>query len=230
MSKEGVSDYASLLRQAVERQLMSDVEVGVFLSGGVDSAVIATLAQTCLPQKLKAFTVGFLDTDDSDEIVEAQDTAKHIGLDHHTIRIGFDDFLSKLKECVLTVEEPLATTSMIPMYYLAELASQYVKVVLSGQGADESLGGYRRYQSELARRFVPPAAAHLLSRVAGSAGPRAGVLRRALPALAETRDVRRFALVYEVFSSAEIQELMGARTTRRRSGSPISTISLGAPH
>lgn len=209
VSDPGTSDYASLLRQAVERQLMSDVEVGMLLSGGVDSAVIATLAQSCSSRKMKAFTVGFLDTDDSDEILEAQDTAKHIGLDHHTIRIGFDDFLSKLNECVLTVEEPLATTSMIPMYYLAELASQYVKVVLSGQGADESLGGYRRYQSELARRFVPSAAAHLLGRMTGSAGPRAGVLRRALPALAEKRDVRRFALVYEVFSSQEIQELIG---------------------
>lgn len=205
----GVSDYARLLRQAVGRQLMSDVEVGVFLSGGVDSAVIAKLAQSCSPRQMKAFTVGFLDADDSDELEEAQDTARHIGLDHHTIRIGFEDFLRKLKECVVTVEEPLATTSMIPMYYLAELASQYVKVVLSGQGADESLGGYRRYQSEFVRRFVPSAAAHLLSKVAGSVGPRAGVLRRAFPALAEARDVRRYALVYEVFSSAEIQELIG---------------------
>lgn len=209
VSDRGTSDYASLLRQAVERQLMSDVEVGVLLSGGVDSAVIATLAQASSSRPMKAFTVGFIDADDSDEIAEAQATAQHIGLDHHTIRIGFDEFLSKLQECVLTVEEPLATTSMIPMYYLAELASQYVKVVLSGQGADESLGGYRRYQSELARRFVPSSVAHFLGRVAGSAGSRSGMLRRALPALAEGRDVRRFALVYEVFSSDEILELIG---------------------
>ena len=207
----GVGAYASLLRQAVERQLMSDVEVGVFLSGGVDSAVIAKLAQSCLPRKMKAFTVGFSEADDSDEIKEAQETADSIGLDHHLVTIGFDDFLSKLKECVVTVEEPLATTSMIPMYYLAELASQHVKVVLSGQGADESLGGYRRYQSEVMRRFVPSSAAQVMTRLVAHLGPQAGALARALPALAERQDIRRFSLAYEVFSSMQIEELIGVR-------------------
>lgn len=204
-------DYGDFLRRAVERQLMSDVEVGIFLSGGVDSAVIAQLAQSCSPRKMKAFTVGFSEQDDSDEIEEARETATYIGLDHHTIKIGFDDFLKTLKECVVTVEEPLATTSMIPMYHLAELASQHVKVVLSGQGADESLGGYRRYQGELLHRFVPTSVARLVSGLVSRVRPRSGTLMRALPVFAENDDIRRFSLAYEVFSSQQIEELVGVR-------------------
>lgn len=208
------SDYGSYLSRAVERQLMSDVEVGMFLSGGVDSALVAQLAQSRLPNKMKAFTVGFSEADDSDEVAEAQEAAAFIGLDHHTVRIGFDDFLGKMNECVLTVEEPLATTSIIPMFYLAELAAQHVKVVLSGQGADESLGGYRRYQGELLRRFVPPSAARLLNRVALYVGLQSESMMRALPALGEPDDIRRFSLVYEVFSSEEIKDLVGVRDNR----------------
>jgi asparagine synthase (glutamine-hydrolysing) len=208
------SDYGNFLRRAVERQLMSDVEVGIFLSGGVDSAVVAQLAQSSLPNKMKAFTVGFSETDESDEIAAAQETAAYIGLDHHTVRIGFDDFLNKLKECVLTVEEPLATTSIIPMYYLAELAAQHVKVVLSGQGADESLGGYRRYQGELLRRLTPPSVARLVNRLAICAGLQSESIMRGLPALAERDDIKRFALVYEVFSSEQVQDLVGVRDGR----------------
>lgn len=204
-----LADYGRLLRRAVERQLMSDVEVGVFLSGGLDSALIAYLAQSRAPRKMKAFTVGFSEKDDSDETEEAEETARYIGLDHHTVRIGFDDFLDKLRECVLTVEEPLATTSIIPMYYLAQLAAKHVKVVLSGQGADESLGGYRRYQSEIMHELVPLWAADLGSRLASRIGPRFGAVTRALPTLVECDDIRRFSLVYEVFSSRQIQELVG---------------------
>ena len=208
------SEYCDLLRRAVERQLMSDVEVGILLSGGVDSALIAQFAQSRLSNKMKAFTVGFSETDESDEIAEAQETAAYIGLDHHVIRIGFNDFLNTVKECVLTVEEPLATTSVIPMHYLAELAARHVKVVLSGQGADEPLGGYRRYQGELVRKLIPPWAAKFLSGLASYTGLHTESVMRALPVLAERDDIKRFSLVYEVFSREQIQELIGIQDGR----------------
>lgn len=215
LSKEiGLSDYGSFLSRAVDRQLMSDVEVGILLSGGLDSAMIAQLAQSRSPKKMKAFTVGFSETDESDEIADALETAAYIGLDHHTVRIGFDDFLNKFRECVLAVEEPLATTSIIPMYYLAELAAQHVKVVLSGQGADESLGGYRRYQGELIRKFFPPTAARILNRLALCAGLQSENMMRALPVLGEPDDIKRFSLAYEVFSSEQIKDLVGVRDKR----------------
>ena len=211
---EAQDRYATLLGEAVERQLMSDVEVGVLLSGGVDSALVAQLAQVRTVRRMKAFTVGFSEADASDEIAEAEETARIIGLEHHAVRIGFNDFLDRFAECVSTIEEPLATTSIIPMHFLAELAARHVKVVLSGQGADEPLGGYRRYQGELVRRFLPATAAGLLNALARHMGVRSDSILRALPALTERDDVRRFCKVYEVFSNEQIRDLTGVEDTQ----------------
>ena len=137
-----VQQYGEELRNAVRRQLLSDVEVGILLSGGLDSAVIAALAQAEAAVPLKAFTIGFVGAHEEDEIADAAETAALLGLDHHVRRIGLSDFLHTLETCVRIVEEPLATTSVVPMYFLSEMAASHVKVVLSGQGADEPLGGY----------------------------------------------------------------------------------------
>ncbi len=203
--------YGELFEQAVERQLMSDVEVGVLLSGGIDSALVAAAAQKRSSRPLKAFTIGFTDTDagDIDEIADARETADLLGMEHHVARMGFTDFLETLRTCVRIVEEPLATTSIVPMYYLARLASQQVKVVLSGQGADELLGGYTRYQSELYRQFIPPALARAAGSVAGWLGVRNERLTRGLSAIGGTDDVERFLGAYRVFGNQEIAALIG---------------------
>ena len=146
---DALERYGELFEKAVRRQLMSDVELGVLLSGGVDSALVAAFGQKYSNEKLKAFTVGFTDRSQVDEIQPARETADVIGMEHLTTRIGFEDFLGTIRKCTSIVEEPLATASLIPMYYLSELVSKHVKVVLSGQGADESLGGYGRYKGEL---------------------------------------------------------------------------------
>ena len=154
--------YGFLLEQAIQRQLLSDVEVGILLSGGIDSALVARFAQKHAPYRVKSFTVGFSERDDADETAEARETAALIGLEHHEVRIGFPQFLDVLPRIIATVEEPLASTSVVPMFYLSELVSRQLKVVMSGQGADEAMGGYRRYRMELLRRFVPPGVAPLL--------------------------------------------------------------------
>lgn len=123
-------------------------------------------------QPLKAFTVGFEDSDAQgiDEIDDARQTAEVLGLEHHVVKIGFEDFIESLRDCVRIVEEPLATTSIVPMRYLSQLAAKHVKVVLSGQGADEPLGGYGRYRGELIGQHVPYGlfrAARSLARVLG---------------------------------------------------------------
>lgn len=153
-----VQTYGDLFEKAVERQLMADVDIGILLSGGVDSALVAAIAKQKSKTTIKAFTVGFKDEDSEvDEITYARQTAEIIGLDHHTTRMGFPDFLESIRRIVSIVEEPIGTTSIIPMYYLSQLASKHVKVVLSGQGADEPLGGYLKYRSlpfiEKARAF-----------------------------------------------------------------------------
>jgi len=211
---EATDRYEHLFQQAIKRQLMSDVEVGILLSGGVDSALVAKFAQMDLSRPMKAFTVGFKEQDESDEIVDAQETAAVLGLDSIVTRIGFDDFLGIIQSCISIVEEPLATTSIIPMYYLAELAARDVKVVLSGQGADESLGGYGRYQGELYHRFFPPLLAVAGERVADFLGFTGDQVRRGLSALQYSDDISRFLSAYSVFQEDSIEKLIGYRDTK----------------
>ncbi|MDT7828079.1 asparagine synthase (glutamine-hydrolyzing) [Pricia sp. S334] len=146
--KKLVNIYGDLFESAVERQLMADVDIGILLSGGVDSALVAAIAQKRSAKKLKAFTIGFEgDHKEIDEISYARETAEILGLDHYDQKINFPNFLTSIKQIAQIVEEPIATTSIIPMYFLSQLAVSHVKVVLSGQGADEPLGGYNKYRA-----------------------------------------------------------------------------------
>jgi len=200
--------YGQKLENAVKRQLLSDVEIGVLLSGGIDSAVIAALAQKHCQGKLKAFTIGFEGDYLEDEISDAAETAQILGLEHHYKKISFTDFLTKLKECSRIVEEPLATTSIIPMYFLAELASKKVKVVLTGQGADEPLGGYARYKSELILNKIPGLLQNLILPIMKIRKFRNEKVQRGINVLGYYNDVNRFLVTYEVFSQCEIQKLI----------------------
>jgi asparagine synthase (glutamine-hydrolysing) len=142
-----VKEYGDLFEQAVERQLMSDVELGVLLSGGIDSALVAAVAKNKSAKPLKTFTVGFKEgLFESDEIEMAKETARVLNLENIHVRTDFVDFIGDLKKIIRIVEEPIATNSIIPMYSLSRLTSGHVKVVLSGQGADEPLYGYRKYK------------------------------------------------------------------------------------
>jgi asparagine synthase (glutamine-hydrolysing) len=170
-----------LFEQAVERQLMADVEIGILLSGGIDSALVAAVAKNKSEKPLKTFTVGFKEgLFDSDEIDMAKVTADTLGIENIHVRTEFNDFINELREIVRIVEEPIATNSIIPMYSLSKLTSQHVKVVLSGQGADEPLYGYRKYKGLI-----------LLKHLAKS-----NLLRKALPLTgmgkSKKENVRRF--------------------------------------
>lgn len=142
-----IKTYGDLFIKAVDRQLMADVDIGILLSGGIDSALMAAVAQQRTDKRLKAFTIGFVGTHSGiDETAYAAETARLLGLEHFCEQCDFQDFLGSIKKVVEITEEPLGTTSIIPMYFLSRLASSKVKVVLSGQGADEPLGGYRKYR------------------------------------------------------------------------------------
>src|SRR5882762_2996042 len=206
---EVLEQYAFLVEQAVKRQMLSDVEVGVLLSGGIDSALVGSIAQQHADYKMKAFTVGFTERDEADEIEEARETARIAGLDHYNVRMGLPQFLDLLPHISAIVEEPLATTSVVPMFYLSSLASQHVKVVLSGQGADEAMGGYRRYQTELLRSFVPAFAIPCLRKGAQLLHVRNDAVLRGLDSIEELDDVRRFEAIYSVFSAEQIARLVG---------------------
>jgi asparagine synthase (glutamine-hydrolysing) len=147
-----VNEYGQMLEKAVERQLMADVEVGVLLSGGVDSSLIAAIARSKV-EKIKAFTVGF-DDKVLDERQSARETAAYLKIDHYSAEVKFDDFFDDFERIINIVEEPVDGGSIFPMYTLSKLASSKVKVVLSGQGADEPLGGYTKYKALPAIDFL----------------------------------------------------------------------------
>ncbi|MDN5290612.1 MAG: hypothetical protein PWQ06_851 [Anaerophaga sp.] len=206
--RDAVKDYGQKITSSVERQLMSDVEVGVLLSGGIDSALVAALASKKVNYRIKAFTVGFEGQDDSNEIEEASRTAELLDLEHHAIKIGFDDFLGTLRKCNSIVEEPIATTSFVPMYYLSALASKYVKVVLSGQGADEPLGGYFRYKGEVLHSLIPTSLSKVLISFLKILPTKKERLIRGINSLSEPDDVKRFVRMYSIFSDDEIFKLI----------------------
>lgn len=142
------------LEEAVASHRMSDVPLGVFLSGGIDSTAIAALAARAMPG-LPTFSVG---VEGADETFFARLAAKALGTEHHEVRVGPREIFHELPRLTWHEDEPIAFPSSIPLYFVSQLARRYVKVVLTGEGADELFLGYRRYKlaawnDRLARAF-----------------------------------------------------------------------------
>jgi len=135
----------SALGDSVARCLDADVPVGVFLSGGVDSSLVAALAARQRPG-IAAFSLGFAEVSHS-ELRYARQVAEHLGLPHHTVEITVDDVIESLPHLVQQYGQPFGDSSAVPSYCLARLAREQVKVCLSGDGGDESFGGYWRMQA-----------------------------------------------------------------------------------
>lgn len=136
---DAISKIDELVKDSVSVHETSDVEVGCFLSGGVDSSYIAS--QT---QGKKAFTVGF-DYDKYNEVGYAKEISKHLGLEHYTKIITKEEYWEAIPKIQYYMDQPLADPSCVPLYFVSKLASEHVKVVLSGEGADEIFGGYGIY-------------------------------------------------------------------------------------
>ncbi len=140
-------ELADRFTDAVERQMMSDVPYGAFLSGGVDSAAIAAAMSSRSEAPPTTFTIGFPGHgEDVDEREAAAESSRLIGTDHHDTTAEEIDFLANLERCVRSLEEPLGISSAPALMQLSRFAARDVKVVLSGQGADEPHGGYARHQ------------------------------------------------------------------------------------
>ncbi len=178
--------FEELLTDAVKARLVSDAPVGLFLSGGVDSAVIAALAQREGAHRQHTFCVGFEDPS-YDERPKAARAARQLGTDHHEAVCRADDVPRILPELMASADHLLADQSMVPLALLAREARSSVKVVLTGDGGDELLAGYSTYQAlELARlyqRLAPPALRRTLSRAAAALP--AGRRKMALTMLAQ---------------------------------------------
>jgi asparagine synthase (glutamine-hydrolysing) len=132
------------LSAAVAARLISDVPLGAFLSGGIDSSTVVAHMQASSPQRVKTFTIGFGDSR-YDERPHAAAVARRLGTDHHDQIVQADDLLVVLPRLVRHYGEPYADSSMVPTYYLARMARAHVTVVLTGDGGDELLAGYERH-------------------------------------------------------------------------------------
>jgi asparagine synthase (glutamine-hydrolysing) len=144
-AKAAPNDLRDRLEAAVTRHLMSDVPLGVFLSGGIDSSVLAALMARTTTQQIKTFAVGFADRE-ANELPYARMVADHIGAEHHDVTMTPKDFFATLPQALWHEDEPIAFPSSVPLFHVAKLARDHVKVVLTGEGADEIFLGYNRYR------------------------------------------------------------------------------------
>ncbi len=154
-SEDYVAEFEQLLEESVKMRLMSEVPLGVFLSGGLDSSsILAVMSKMTGGKKIKTFSVGYeggsAQEEESSEFPYARLAAKAFGAEHHEFRVSAQDFGDFISEMVWHLDEPLADPSCIPLYFISKLARNYITVVLSGEGADEILGGYAIYRKMLA--------------------------------------------------------------------------------
>ncbi|MFN7252540.1 MAG: asparagine synthase (glutamine-hydrolyzing) [Anaerobacillus sp.] len=140
-------EILNILRNSVNMHMRSDVPVGSFLSGGIDSTAIVALAKEVNP-KLKTFTVGF-EYQGYSEVSIAEETAEKLKVEHYTHIITPEEFIEELPKIIWHLDDPVADPSIVPLYFLAKEAAKQVKVVLSGEGADELFGGYNIYREPM---------------------------------------------------------------------------------
>jgi asparagine synthase (glutamine-hydrolysing) len=139
-----VRSYRELLEGAVQSHLMSDVPLGVFLSGGVDSSAVAALMTKMRSEPIETFSVGYGEQAYS-ELPYADAVAKHIKSQHREVQVSEQDFFGALPHLIWHEDEPIVWPSSISLYFVAKLARERVTVVLTGEGSDETLAGYTRY-------------------------------------------------------------------------------------
>jgi asparagine synthase (glutamine-hydrolysing) len=141
---EAKEELLSLYKVAIKRQLISDVPVGLLLSGGIDSGLLLAL-MNLNGKSWPTYTVGYGTSFADDELADAEETARVLGSKHTSVKIDKATFEEVLPKIVATLEEPIAASSIVPMYFVCQRARQDVKVALVGQGPDELFGGYRRH-------------------------------------------------------------------------------------
>ncbi|MBM74616.1 MAG: asparagine synthase (glutamine-hydrolyzing) [Proteobacteria bacterium] len=209
-NEEATRLYQVRLQEAVERQLLSDVPVGVLLSGGIDSALVASMAREA-GRKLTGFTVGFKRGVDDCEIDDAAETAAILGLEHRMVRVDPEGLWSNMKAIVSSLEEPISSPSALPLWDLVKLARSEVTVVLTGQGSDELWGGYRRYQMDLLRAHIPDFVLSKMSFLNKGAHFKRTPLwvTRALSSFGLTDQNERFLSAYSLFSKRWRTDLLG---------------------
>jgi len=219
---EAAEELLELYKRAIKRQLISDVPVGLLLSGGVDSGLLLALMNLC-GQAWPTYTVGYGLTYADDELADAQETARVLGSKHTSITLTNSAFEEALPKIVAALEEPVATSSIVPMYFVCERAREDVKVALVGQGPDELFGGYRRH---LGVRYdnlwagVPGWIRRMIS--SGVAAlPRNETLKRGVQSLAIRDRMQRYQHVLSLLPGADVDGLFQRGVLDDKAGDTI---------
>lgn len=142
--ERSIDEITSAVEEAIQSRLVSDVPVGVFLSGGIDSSIIAAVAVKQNPN-ISTYSIGFPDSS-VDESAHAESVARYIGSKHHAYYFDSSKFIELLPQVAASLDEPIGDQAILPLYWLCREARKNVKVVLSGEGGDELFGGYNYYQ------------------------------------------------------------------------------------
>ena len=148
-----INELEVLLNKSFNLRMVSDVDVGIFLSGGIDSSLVASILQNNSKKKIETFTLGF-DNKIYNESVVAKNIAKQIGTNHNEYFCSETDFLDTIPLLSDIYDEPFGDTSSIPTYLISKYSANKVKVILSGDGGDELFGGYSRYKFALNSKFL----------------------------------------------------------------------------
>ncbi len=141
----GAREVRARLTEAVRSHLMSDVPLGLFLSGGIDSSGLAALMALMVKEPIRTFAVGFSDPE-ANELAYARLAARSVGAEHREVVVAPSEFFGVLPRLVWHEDEPITFPSSVPLYFVSRLAREHVKVVLTGEGADELFLGYNRYR------------------------------------------------------------------------------------
>ena len=215
---ELVAEYSTRFEEAVRLRLMADVPLGMFLSGGIDSAAITAVMSDMVDGPIKTFSVAFAERE-ANELHYARLVSERYRTDHHEIVVTPEQFWNALPQLIWHEDEPIAHPSSVALNFVSRLAGEHVKVVLTGEGSDETLAGYNRYRVTMANmrlggmweKVVPDGVRHAISDAigdAGSAGVR-GKLARTFLARPANLDAMYFDN-FAVFAPHRISALLSA--------------------
>ncbi len=219
---EYIDGWRELFRRSVELRLMADVPLGMFLSGGIDSSAIAAMMSTMVKEPIKTFSVAFNERD-ANELEYARIVAKTFNTDHHEITITPEQFFEALPNLVWHEDEPIGFLASVPLYFVSKLAAEHVKVVLTGEGADEMMAGYGRYPKALqllnyGEKYESMTPSFLRNAVRGSVATLPGGIATKLGRTFLTREADIENLFFDnfgVFPKAMQKQLFSRQTTEK---------------
>src|SRR6516162_234730 len=219
---EAKEELLSIYKAAIKRQLISDVPVGLLLSGGIDSGLLLAL-MNLNGNSWPTYTIGYGSSYADDELADAAETARLLGSKHTSVKITKSTFEEVLPKIVAALEEPIAASSIVPMYFVCQRARQDVKVALVGQGPDELFGGYPRHLGVRYSAFWAGLPGWMRTPISSTIGalPRNETLKRGVYSLATPDRMRRYQQVLSLLPGEQVEGLFQDGVLAPNSGDTI---------